>query len=506
MDKIGGQSPVESMTEVSQIDFDHDLFKELGFDLESREEVLGELEVMFGGRVFRYGEYSGTVRDMANSCPAFGDILEQGVPTAAAWLEANDQPRAENTEDEEKLDNPDEPPEVEKASVAEKVSGAANKLNDDTGLTQKAASKGPAHIVKSEIKEESKALETVAAEEVQNIDSGKSKSEHSIKDSSSTTIKAPVPIATTLTRSTGQDEPTYSYLKVPLEKPASIPANTTPQIDMIHEAAAKEYSGMVHDGGVIDTRKSTEAIFEEAELDSGYDQLYPAIESIEKQEEPVTDKSDILIPEFNLGDTDEDTATIEKDQDSTTDDRSDTETLLGVMMNEIVKPIDVVDNEFQESTHDTQEYEGLKAETLELLSELIPEAPKALLEASETLIVELNRQASTTIEVIQILQKSKTAEECREALTYLRLELENLLVLLGYESAQRLAEQLVKQHGALTLKKYIVLLMKSLAQSPEHPSGKLGQISSPTSPRRYGAHAVRAVVNLTFKTPQLQAA
>ncbi len=80
----------ELAPETPQIDFDDDFLKDLGFNPENRETTLNELEAMFGGRIFHYDDArTGTVRVMASLCPAFYDILEQGTPSAAAWLIAN---------------------------------------------------------------------------------------------------------------------------------------------------------------------------------------------------------------------------------------------------------------------------------------------------------------------------------------------------------------------------------------------------------------------------------
>ncbi len=74
-----------------------DLLRELGFGIDTRAETLQELEAMYGGRMFRYGSYAGTVSDMM-ACPAFGEELEKGTAAASAWLETHDEP--EQLEDE----------------------------------------------------------------------------------------------------------------------------------------------------------------------------------------------------------------------------------------------------------------------------------------------------------------------------------------------------------------------------------------------------------------------
>ena len=97
------------------------------FDHSRRDEAMAELEITFGGRVFHYQSYAGTVRDMAEVCPAFKAVLESGAAAAASWLEAHDEPKEEPAKEKpqekpdepEKIDEPEEKADEKPASARE---------------------------------------------------------------------------------------------------------------------------------------------------------------------------------------------------------------------------------------------------------------------------------------------------------------------------------------------------------------------------------------------------
>jgi len=524
METSGGQSSVGSVAERPQIEFDDDLFKELGFDLESREKTLNELEAMFGGRVFYYGEYSGTVADMANSCPAFGDILEQGAPSAAAWLEANDQPlEAKNEEDDKKLDDLEEPPEArsEKAETQPqpKVETNAKAVIADKPKTMTDEAQSPS---------------AVSAEDNQMTDRSDEKPDHLSQNLSNKSSEAPVETATA---SDAKADPVESVssdqvpdlnthvsdgdgiisgeaLQVTTDKQDDDKKSHVSALDISGNLAlvGNDFAPPVHEESVgsVDTSKvgnikvddsPSENIIDTKETLGLADPLSEAEEaaahSLVGEVAPDKTEYEPYWPVDTPG------ASEESVDETVADNHPDIETILSVMTNEINKPKDEADTEPQVISGEISEPEVLPAEVLELLSELISETPELTVEAS---IAGLRQQAALTVKAVGVLEKSKTAEECKEALGYIRIELANLLMLLGYKNTDALADQLVKQYGMQTLKEYIMLLMKYLAQSQEVVSGKTRQANHSISPRHYGVHAVRTVVSLTFGSPKLQTA
>jgi hypothetical protein len=209
MEKLNSPPPVaetepEPVEPSSNLEFSDDLLKSIGMnnEVDCREEVLSQLETMFGGRVFKYGPYQGTVREIADLCPAFNSVLKQGdVAVAAAWLEANDETSEEEEPKEEFIEDEiqdQEENEDDDKKVEEKADEGVKQQTSEPKL-EKVDKKEP----KSQPKQE-EILEVEAVEPVETKDEDIAIS-NPIQESKNTT-KAPVEIIKQDVREVGEPE------------------------------------------------------------------------------------------------------------------------------------------------------------------------------------------------------------------------------------------------------------------------------------------------------------
>lgn len=130
----------------------------------------------------------------------------------------------------------------------------------------------------------------------------------------------------------------------------------------------------------------------------------------------------------------------------------------------------------------------------EIVAQLVGQSPNSQPEATVDI---LYMQADATIRKVENLERARTAEDCRESLEDLRMELATLLQQLGYTDADAVAERLTKQYDIATLKKYIAVLMRSfLMAQTKNEKTKSARSKVHVPYHRYGAKAVQMVVSL----------
>lgn len=91
------------------------------YELMTWGDKLNALEQQYGGRVFTYKQYSGTVRELV-ACPHFSLKLEDSVEAAANWLETHDGTLEDIVEEDENEDGDKEDNEEPQNSVEENQS------------------------------------------------------------------------------------------------------------------------------------------------------------------------------------------------------------------------------------------------------------------------------------------------------------------------------------------------------------------------------------------------
>lgn len=503
MEPFGGRPTFETVNEASHIELDDDFLKEIGFDVEGREQTLSQLESMFGERVFRYGEYTGTVNDMASSCPAFGDILEQGAPSAAAWLEANDEPVQERQETQETVE--EETGELELPALRKGVDGEPDSEPAEKPATRvvEASPEKEAEPDTSEPNvihvepEKPSPLNLVQAEVIEPLE----KSDDAPEGTSEAappkeSVTAPEQVGVTRKQVADSDKPNQTE-QLSSKKDF---AQQIPDVGVESIAAAEEHIEMliVQDEVVLPSAAEHEQLGllvaedEISEIDLN-EQRYSAPDPDRVTNHDETDEH------FSLTD-----FLLEADEEFDSYNEVTPEDL------EILGSVPVLENQIDRSLIEhsvgTGEVEPIHTEVVELLTRIIPEIPEINIELNDEVLVGVALQATSTLEAIKVLEKASTAEECREALGQVREELVNLLARLGYEDADIIAERLLKQYGLQTLTTYIMRLLNILSSSQELLSHQAVRVASAISPRHYGVHAVRSIVNLAVGAHRLQAA
>ncbi len=546
--------PTDSKTETLSEDLDSAFLKELGIDLETREKTLATLESMFGDRIFHRDDDHGTVREMYISCPAFGDILEQGAPSAAAWLEANDQPQTEKGDDGEK--EPETPEEalvkdresainqgmqsVKESARSEKPSQTKTKKESAVGTKSEAAHLNEAPVITQ--KDTGVAAKAPSIRSDKSEQTSQSPTIKTIESPAAETkvlgIKVTTPEASLLARAQSAGEVNklkntkaddvfsrpgiekYPEEQVEISRKAvsEMPIYEVGMVTQVsqefqpilsEETYLPRNEVTVKPDVTLEITKNTDPErIETIPVDRGVERYGEETMFDENNEdlEPLTPNSDVLDTYSVLDHLVETTSEPEISEQPTDNEVLGAEIISNVMLNEIAEITSEGSGEYQEIVQAPVELETLPTEVLEILKEFIPETPELPIELSEEYATGLIRQASSIIEVIEVLEKSKTAEECREALKFVRIELASLLRLLGYENSEQLADNLVKEYGMLTLKKYIALLKKPLIVADKVDASKLKSIATLKLPRHFGTHAVRTLVTLTLDISSAQAA
>jgi hypothetical protein len=534
MEKLNSPPPVAETKpedENSNLEFSDDLLKDIGINTEvNREETLSQLEVMHGGRVFAYGQYSGTVREIADSCPAFNFVLNNGVEAAAAWLEANDEPE-ETTEDEsenneELVEEPDEKEKEDEKTQEEQQTSEKEPEKIEKKTEKKLEKEIP------EITEPLKLVEVKKDEDITSIATKESeaknkdvalKNKEDFKEPNKIEIKAEtIEVAKdqNLEEAVDRVEEVTSNPELEFEGILDSSENTSEIIENENEVSEIEEPEAIQK----DEAKAVpaESIKKPAlELVKPLDEIEPketqklelikevTPESIKNvfEETKIPDEEPFILenPEIML---DSEEALVEEEQPTIIDRvleselEQQSEPELEIQLNDLnSKAGELVDiiNEDQENVFNTIE---LVPEMSEIISELTQETPKVEL----SMQVELNQdfeptqiyqQASIVIKKIEILEKARTAEECKEALKGLRLELADLLQKFGYTEYDYLVERLIQNYDVATLKRYMAAMMQKIIKSRKTKSHRNRQTKD-LSARKYGSPAVRNVINLTL--------
>lgn len=156
----------------------------------------------------------------------------------------------------------------------------------------------------------------------------------------------------------------------------------------------------------------------------------------------------------------------------------------------------VFENEMKEDTHESDL--GSLELAVELSSGFLAEEPGREVEARPYEVVQMAAAVQASIDV---LEQSKTAEECKEHIEELQRSLATLLEALGYENAHEIAKRLVGQYDTKTLKQYIAALLKTVT------SGELTQQSQQKpAPKKHHWFGKRVVERVVLAAMPLQAA
>jgi len=551
---LGGypdNEPVEQEADTSGLD-DDDFLNSLGGDYDNWDNTLEELEGMYGGRIFTYGSYSGTVRSMM-ACPAFGEMLDQGTAATAAWLEANDQPEGESK------DEPDDP------QAAESTEAPATDTPEPSGK-------------ESTVQEKQPTVSPVAA----------NKDVSETQRSTVTASKTDIPkVAPTL--SLAEDNATGAEIGIVLETEKAAVEVVESSLDEIHPDAMPVELADSPDRGDLkaEDMPETEQPVTTDEMPPVENEIIPGVATevllLENPDEPSvvdedvrdtdnTEKSMFEEPMATLdGDVPSpDTAISEvegkdeyKETTSTELETSDLDKAADIEVNSEVPtrelqetaPVPSLDDEvlppsyFMDSTDTVEDsiygsednYQAVPMpEEFELPSERDEEAIDAEVAAesifekvitnelddagSETIVddsldkvlevfveitdetpetrpdidpVDLYYQLSKTVEKLDMLQVAQSAEDCQEALMEIRLQLIDLLRKLGYANAESIANGLTKKYDVDTLKTYMALLIESILAQKDVDEPILPSSSKHSSLDRFGRAAVGKVVQLT---------
>lgn len=541
MEKLNSPPPVVETDPVDttpDLGFSDDLLKDIGLNNEiDREEVLSQLETMYGGQVFKYGPYQGTVRDIADLCPAFNSVLKQGdVAAIAAWLEANNETSEEEEPKEELIDDESQ----DKEEVDEKDENL--KQTDEKKEEQQVPEPKQEKSEKEELKtlqklEETSELEAVESTEIENEDVA---TLNPVQESENRT-EAPVEIIK-------QDVQDISESELVSEK-ATITEDQSPKESILEDVVSSpeniseiivdepiaieneieitpEPENIVSEAEETDINIENEAKLPTNELESIEGSIAELAQPIEGDEpEGVLPHESIeeIIPEipkeyfeetefqyekpaifenseinFDLEETliKEDPPTL-IDMALELEQESELEPKLELDPNSETGELVNIINEDQENIFDSTE---LVPEITEIISELTQEVPKIELDDKaeshfEFEPLQIYQQAYSVVKKIELLEKARTAEECKEALKDLRIELADLLQKFGYTEYDYLVERLIQSYDVATLKKYMAAMMQKIIKSRKAKVRRNRQTKILPA-RKYGSTAVRRVINL----------
>ncbi len=517
-------------------------------DNEKRGDALAELEAMHGGRVFHYGSYSGTVTDMYNSCPAFGEVLERGTGAASAWLESRDEPQT--MKETEKI-------EEESPSTAEEQESRAEEKSAPIIQTEsKETAKAPAPAVEQEVQQATnKAVEAVPNVDTKSLDDFKVAQENVAASNQNQSVEA-APEAVRAEPSSTESVADISTSKEVIQAAAPPQAvehsagvtsdsegtaDTTkpkpelvamavvsplirdeinePRIEVSEPTASSKIEAPEKQMG---TEKGSGGVNQEALLSDvpiivsdnptpnipltlqrdtpSYDRLeesgvaeaeeLPNVESLQRAENSDLSEEyadyDTSIPEL-----DDSTEPLES---AVVSDEMDEEIVtIAENWHEEDEATTVLHKALENEQADTEVVPSVEQEVSDMVSELIGEPPEIKNNYNP---MKAYLQASTVIKKIELLENARTAEECHDALQAVREELAGMLFLLGYDNADEIVELLTKRYDVQTLKKFIVSLMRIMTSAERSATRhQLTPIVLP-SHHKCGSSVVRMVVSL----------
>lgn len=546
MERPASYAPAEAIesADSAESDFDFDDFlNEMGVDLETRDATLVELEATYGGRVFRYGQYTGTVADMAVSCPAFRDILEQGVGAATSWLESNDEPEAEEDEDEKIVADgaEDETPQSEEPQQAEQSKEVQSTVDD----RNHSAINIPQDIQHPNDKTENETPDASTYSEAMpdTTPIGQHTLQHDapvvsreIIDPNSEVNVTYDPVVqntveqlesiTPANSSEPQVEVEPQFGDVPNANPASVNNELVQSVeaddlakfmssDAVVEEAAVEQPVVVNESvdAVAPFAKNEYTVNNDKVALAGADykgDVYEDSVAHLQDDEPVVNATAVAVKEAPLDEVDfwhgSDSAQElygEEQQpgemmttydDASIDIARENNNFVPNSMTEQDTNISEIDEALAvEPSEGTDEARPVPPEVVEVIAELTGQIPDEL---PEVRTIDLYVQANATVRAIEVLEKARSAEDCKEALEVLRVELETLLQRLGYADAQAMAERLTRHYDIASLKKYIMLLSRTfLLEQMKDEKPQTLPVKPDVPYHRYGAQAVRMVVD-----------
>ncbi|MFZ1301863.1 MAG: hypothetical protein WAQ27_04810 [Candidatus Microsaccharimonas sp.] len=449
------------------VEIDAEFLKDLGFNIETRQQIKAELKERFAGRIFHYGPYSGTVDEM-EACPMFEEMLERGVEAAADWLETNDETKKKNTEEDASEDKPDESanlfaqPEDDSESTVEPKLEKTHSEQADASLSKPEATK----IKKTKTAEVAKSVEVT---------------EVTVEPPTRLKIETIMPTIVLVAESKQTDEATVEF-----EAPKVVAAEE-PVVEIDTKTEPVLEVETFHIPIIEDEQPKPEPVLFESPVEleiepivvARDEQIFEKEQVIEEEEldleyeggSEIESKSLFVLPDFNevYGDEDEPNP-------------------------EVLTQIPVLPElvEIGESSEASEP--SLQPEIIELVIDLVAAHPDIETEAPPEVIYD---QAITVLRTIRVLETAVTAAECREALQAIREALASLLTQLGYADTSPIVERLMRQYDIATLKMYIETLAQAVRTAERiKPSTVLKKIRSATEYYRYGAQAVRMVVRV----------
>lgn len=519
MEKLLSPPPAETIeqTVVNDAVVDADFLKDLGFDVETRETTLAELREIYGARIFRYGQYSGTVADMEAMCPAFGEKLEQGTAAAMAWLEANDQPE-QLLDDDEELESPDD--DAKLTQDAEQV--ADKKPQQDESDSNAQPPKEYLPVVTPNKPDNNYETETLIPKlfvvpekraytnDVQAIYEPEQVQEASI----ATEVDSSIRLSSIEPQETSESEDTVTLHAATTEQVASkfvdIASAETMQHESVVELAVERQEFGPAEAPVLQQSQETELSHEEGAVNVDepklLDESYSIPAILPKESEHIigtdTAKDNSEAVESNYWYADESPEDTEQsaeevfldafEADETFADEPSGVERSAAFVSEAPSALsEIIAMELEENDTTAPE---VVAEITQILSELTEQPPNSEL---ETNVTEVYHRVAVVMHAMENLEKARSKEQCTAALEELRTALVELLLQLGYEDAELTARRMLRQYDIATIKKYIATMMRTFLTVRAKETNPMSLTSKIQMPYHlYGAHAVRMVVNL----------
>ncbi len=531
-DGLGEADPLDfELSEADLAELDG-LYEENGFDFDKAEQTLNILVDRFGDREFYYTSgssgmsYSGTVQEVA-ACPIFQSKLHEGPEVAADWILSNSQEKPEDDLEDDIAEDIEEP-EESKEELQEEVGKPAIKERDES-RSQSVANEEVADIAKDESL--SVNAERVTKADAVTLDVVDKRAE-----------AAPVDMSTDKLESI-DEEVEGECLTDEIEVVEAIEVEDSQSIGSIIESGIEQQSDVeepeifeVSEGVIVDAESMDDVEgSDETNLEL---ELEPVFEYIPENTEE--DKTDYIVATYEEAEPDltgeiDTLATDDSPRDEISDVEHKPETeqsidvadiieeVLETIYPEEVESVGFTDEDYEaievlapsEATDlksllqdvgeieldlESEEASGydyltdsqlLSSELVELVGVVIGERDR--LDEVEIEPVEMIGRAANLVRYIEKLEQATSAEECHDNLELIKSELIGLLTMLGYDNPHDIAEQLLRKYDIATLKRFIIILIKtSLLSYKPRPS-----LASFFDHRKYGAPAVSEVVALT---------
>ncbi len=519
------------------------------------EETMNELEEHFGGRVFTYGSYSGTVRDLSK-CPAFMRQVDGGFEAACDWLLAHDGQGVEEDEEETPTDDAEAgesekatdtketekstPPVEEKkpeptaqvksdepTSIKTETPPVTSQTPVETVVSERSAGKEvvevPSQPQSHEIRDESQQASAEATTEIFTqpmIPASDTQNEQpesvapltteevvSEYDASDTSDPVPVPIIeTSVTTSPVESLDATDMVDIPrvtveqVEVPPSQPLAEQPeQIEPIvfedvqqDDVYDTEFKVEV---GAADSIDEPETLVAEPELEFVSD---PDPDSNVELQSVIYDSEETLPSTDTTLESVKDTVvreTVRIILDETMSDETETTMIEQVLASQAtdIETESVLDDVIEE----LYEPQPLDEITLEFISDMVGDAPNEKVEDDSVAPVQIFQRAAVVAYRIDRLSAATTASECHEELNLLRVELINLLKLVGYTNPEQVAEELLHRYDVASLRKFMKSLIRTVTISQGvKVSSAHTRVESVMMNYQYGSRAVRMSVVL----------